>query len=62
MKCNDCKTFKKADNCQACYIDLRSKAVDFLLQLRDLSGIYHLSTLDNIKKEIDKELKKVGRL
>ena len=50
MKCKECKTFKKADNCQQCFFDLKSHYWRFITILFELTEIAHISTLDKIKK------------
>lgn len=50
-KCVGCKTFKKADNCQKCFIKMRDDYLLFINNIIEYSNIHHLSTLDKIKNE-----------
>lgn len=57
MKCKECKTFKKADNCQTCYISEKQKnadITDIIDNIRELLDTYHLTTLDKIRDYIER--------
>ena len=60
MKCKECKTFKKADNCQQCFFDLKSHYYQFVTELLDLTEISHISTLDKIQKVLREKKEKIS--
>lgn len=57
MKCENCKTFKKADNCISCKNEIQAICIDGLRQIEDIahnscySGIL-LSKIKTIKDKI----------
>ena len=48
MKCRQCKTYKKADNCQQCFNKLHSDYWRFIHELLDTANITHISILKKI--------------
>lgn len=59
MKCRECKTFKKADNCQQCFLDLKSHYWQFINELFSLTEIIHISTIDKIKEVLREKKEEV---
>jgi len=55
MECIECKTFKKADNCQKCYIELKNEFKNLLNDIEKKSKILHITSLDKIKEKILKQ-------
>ena len=60
MKCNQCPTYKNADNCQKCFSKLHTDYWLFINKLWEMTGIIHISTLTKIIKEL-KEKKEMIR-
>lgn len=52
MKCNFCKTLKKADNCQKCFSKMHQDYWEFLNIIQEQTNIIHISSLDKIKNLI----------
>lgn len=50
MKCKQCNSYKKANNCQKCFLELKNDYWYFLNKIIDVTNTIHLSTLDKIKK------------
>lgn len=52
MKCKNCTTYKKADNCQKCFTELHSDYWLFIIKIREMAEIVHISTLNKIIEEL----------
>ena len=52
MKCKNCKTLKKADNCQICFITIKTEIKKELTGLLEKTKIIHISTIEKIENEI----------
>jgi hypothetical protein len=58
-KCNQCKTFKKADNCQKCFYELQKNYWVFIDKLFDTCKIIHITTLDKIKEKLKQKKEEI---